>query len=103
MIIWRAQFGRYQQDTGPLLRQLRTIRRCDCGHPGALCPPRRAEVLAQPRLVQRRERRRDHEHVLLADELAARRWRPGAGLLRLGAGAETLARALIRPDMDPPV
>src|SRR5580704_12728381 len=53
------------------------------------------------RLVQRRERCRDDEHVLLADELAARRRRPRARLLRLGADPEALGRILVGPNMDP--
>ena len=52
---------------------------------------------SQLQLMQRRERRRDHEHVLLADELAAGGRRPGAGLLRLGADAEALGRRPCRP------
>src|SRR5579862_9409144 len=71
----------------------------------ALPPPQAGEGWGGGRcgadLMQRREGRRDHEHVLLADKLAARRRRPGAGLLRLGADAETLARVLVGPDMDP--
>src|SRR5258707_7651760 len=51
--------------------------------------------------MQRRELGRDDEHVLLADELAAGRRRPGAGFAGLVADAEALGGILVGPDMDP--
>ena len=53
------------------------------------------------RLAQRRERRRNDEHVLLLDEHAASRRRPGTVLARLLADARSLVGILIRPDVNP--
>src|SRR5579863_1821715 len=51
--------------------------------------------------MQRRELRRHDEHVLLPDELAACRRRPGAGGAGLVADRKTLGGVLVGPDMDP--
>src|SRR5436305_4928797 len=52
-------------------------------------------------LPQRRERGRDDEHVLLLDEHAAGRRRPGAAGASLVANAEAFGRVLVSPDVDP--
>src|SRR5947207_10482347 len=52
-------------------------------------------------LTQRRELRRDDEHVLLADKLAARVGWPCAGFARLLARRKAVGGILVGPDVDP--
>src|SRR5205823_4848172 len=88
----------------PAARLAWRITREHAGLPGPEPPPSHSVTAWEGGvggLMQRGEFRRDDEHVLLPDELAAGcRW-PSAGFAGLVADAEALGGVLVGPDMDP--